>query len=326
MKYQGLRVVDRVSVIIPTYNAAEFIAEALDSVLAQTYDDLEVIVVDDGSQDSTADIVSEYAGVTLIRQSNSGAAAARNRALQEATGDYIAFLDADDLWLPDKTTTQVRFLSESGLKWCYCDSYFAWYGAREYVGSLSNVQGPRVGDVLVQYLSGNFSIPLPATMVKCEVFDHVGNFDETMRTVEHTDLWARIAVHYELGYVEQPLVVIRKRRDSLKETIDPTETGENARRMLQKVVALAPRRLEPVWNVLLANTFVREGKQLLRSGKIVQGRARFKLAIRQRPTSIQLYLYYLACFIEPLPKLFYILRWKLLHKRKPNLRPGWWVR
>src|SRR5690349_3602213 len=101
----------KVSVIIPTYNRAQFIARAVDSVLEQTYKDFEIIVIDDGSSDNTQEILKAYEGkIRYVYQQNKGISAARNRGIQEAKGEYIAFLDSDDVWKPEKLSVQVAIL------------------------------------------------------------------------------------------------------------------------------------------------------------------------------------------------------------------------
>lgn len=314
-----------VSVVLPAYNAASFIAEALDSVIAQTYGNLEIIVVDDGSTDDTRRVVSQYDEVKYVRQQRGGAGAARNRGIRHSHGKYVAFIDADDLWLPEKIERQVDLLRRSGLKWCYCDAYFSWYESEQVIGTLSNTQSVHQGDILVPYVLGRFSIPLPSTLVQRDVFEVVGYFDESLSTVEHTDLWARISVEYPIGYVDRPLVQIRKRFDSLKRTTDPEVTGENRRNMLDKIIRIAPERLEPLRKQLLATSYVREGKHFLRYGRISRARRSFREAIKLRPISLRVYLFWMACWIKPVPRLFYTVRWALLRDRKPNIHPGWWV-
>ena len=104
----------KISVVIPTYNCGALIPEALDSIFAQTFTDFEVIVVDDGSTDNTRDVVSRYReDIRYIYQNNKGVSAARNAGIKEARGQYIAFLDADDLWLPEKLASQMRVMTQS---------------------------------------------------------------------------------------------------------------------------------------------------------------------------------------------------------------------
>ena len=103
----------RVSVLIPTYNCARYLGEAIDSVLAQTFQDFEISVVDDGSTDDTARVVARYPRVRYIRKEHSGISVTRNAAVAAATGEIVAFLDADDLWTPDKLSKQVAYLDEN---------------------------------------------------------------------------------------------------------------------------------------------------------------------------------------------------------------------
>ena len=321
----GVKRLELVSVILPAYNAAPFVSDAIDSVLAQTYKNLELIVVDDGSTDDTEKAISRYNRIKFFHQQNSGAGAARNRGLYEAKGEYIAFIDADDLWLPEKIKLQVDYLQHSEFQWCYCDSYFSWFDSGKIIGNLSNTQGKYHNDILIPYVSGQFSIPLPSTLMKREVFENVGYFDESLRTEEHTDLWARIATKYPIGFIDVPLVEIRKRFDSLKGSTDPTITGNNRRKMLKKLISIAPERLLKIQKNLLTTSYIMEGKHLLRVGRISEARQCFGKAVKLSPFKINLYAFWAACLIEPIPKTFYKLRWRLLSSRKANIQPGWWI-
>src|SRR4030042_6253183 len=116
-----------VSVIIPTYNRADCVTKSIDSVLSQTYNDYEIIVVDDGSTDNTRQILQSYVDKCLIHyiyQDNAGCAAARNSGIRAAKGQWIAFLDSDDTWLPDKLAEQMQYLSETGLDVCFTNTTF----------------------------------------------------------------------------------------------------------------------------------------------------------------------------------------------------------
>ena len=120
-----MRMSELVSIIMPSYNTGRFIAETVRSVLAQTYTDWELIIVDDCSTDNTDEVIAEYLGDKRIRyiknERNSGAAVSRNRALREATGKWIAFLDSDDLWLPEKLEKQIAFMKENGYAFSYTE-------------------------------------------------------------------------------------------------------------------------------------------------------------------------------------------------------------
>lgn len=314
-----------VTVVLPAYNAASFIVDAIDSLLNQTYKDIEIIIIDDGSTDTTEKIVSGYKDIKYIRQKNSGVASARNRGILEATGKYIAFIDADDLWLPEKTSIQIDYLRQTGFKWCYCDSYFSWFGKNEVIGNLSNTQGIFQGNILIPYISNKFEIPLPSTVIERDVFQSVGLFDESLRTEEHTDLWSRIAIKYPIGYIDQPLVQIRKRFNSLSQTTSPEVTGKNRRFVLNKLINLAPKELSTHYNELMAISYRYEGTHFLRRGQISEARACFRKAIQFNPTTIRFYAFWLACLFKPVPNFFYKTRWYLLQNKRANLNAGWWV-
>lgn len=183
-----------VSIIIPTYNRAHLIGAALASVLAQTFSDFEIIVVDDGSTDDTGTAVCELSDsrIIYIKQENMGRSHARNSALRLAKGRYIAFLDSDDLYLPTKIGSQVTYLdSHPDIGMIYTSAYCIDYSGNaldeKYIASVS-------GEI---YKSIAFfrpvTITLPTVMVRREVFSAVGGFDEKMHRFEDTDMWRRIS-------------------------------------------------------------------------------------------------------------------------------------
>jgi len=219
----------QISVIIPTYNNARFIIEAVDSVLAQTYADFEIIVVDDGSSDNTQAVLAGYDGrLTYIYQENKGVAAARNRGSWAAQGNYLLFLDADDRIPANKLELQVPLLkanSHLGLVysgWQHIDET----GARV----LGEVRPNKQGHVLKDLLRRSFYFPIATALVRRECFERVGGFDEALRTAEDTDLWIRIAAAgYAFGYVDQPLFQYRLLSGSLSRNVADHARDEFAR-------------------------------------------------------------------------------------------------
>jgi len=195
-----------VSVIIPAYNAADYIREAVDSALSQTYGDFEVLVVDDGSTDDTPEILDLYGGrIRVIRQHNLKRAAACNRGAQEATGEWLAFLDADDVWLPNKLSRQVEKCGEYVIS--HTNSVFFGDGLREPVLKTS-ITPQFEGRVLARLLLGNF-ITGSSVMLRRDVFLGYDGFDPTYPCVQDWPLWLKICAEHELGYVEEPLVRYR---------------------------------------------------------------------------------------------------------------------
>jgi glycosyltransferase involved in cell wall biosynthesis len=194
-----------VSVIIPTHNRAWAIREAIDSVLAQNYTDSELIVVDDGSTDNTYQILLEYGNrITVIWQPNQGVSAARNRGIKEASGKFIAFLDSDDRWLPEKLTHQVDFFkSHPAALICQTEEIWIRNGVR--VNPKNRHKKPS-GSIFEPSLHLCLVSP-SAVMMKREIFDRVGLFDETLPACEDYDLWLRIACRYPVYLIDAQLII-----------------------------------------------------------------------------------------------------------------------
>ena len=186
-----------VSVIIPAYNAAEFIGETLASVAAQTFTDHEVVVVNDGSPD-TAELecaLERYpARLNYIKQENRGAAAARNTGLRAAKGEFVAFLDADDLWLPDFLARQLELLKSSKADVVYADALI--FGDSPLAGRTFMDTQPSRGEVTPENLLAVKVTVLTSTVLarKQPIFE-VGLFDENVRRGHDFDLWVRLAKH-----------------------------------------------------------------------------------------------------------------------------------
>ncbi len=189
-----------VSVVIPTYNSARYLPETLESVFSQTYKDIEVIVVDDGSTDNTAKRIESFRDrITFIQQINSGPAGARNRAIFVAKGKYIAFLDADDLWAPNKLELQLSHMESCPDVLMTCTDF----SRNEQPGVMKDsILGsyPHAcsGDIFNAILHGPFTAT-SSILVRTEALKRAGIFDPTLRGPEDTDLWLRIA---DLGRVD----------------------------------------------------------------------------------------------------------------------------
>lgn len=199
-----------VSIVIPTYNRAAFIGAAIKSVLGQSYPHFELIIIDDGSTDSTAEVVGSFSDPRLIyeQHENRGRSAARNRALIIARGQYIAFLDSDDEYLSDKLERQVAYMDthpEVGMV---------------YTSALCiDAAGEQLDHAYVASTEGNIyqdiaffqplTITLPTVMLRRGVLDEVGLFDEAMERFEDTDLWRRVAKRFRVGVIESPTCKLR---------------------------------------------------------------------------------------------------------------------
>jgi glycosyltransferase involved in cell wall biosynthesis len=204
--------VPRCSVVIPAYNAAGTLPDSLASVFAQTFTDYEIIVVDDGSTDSTAQILESYGDdLRVLRKPNEGRpAAARNRGVAQARGEYIAFLDADDLWRPEKLARQVELLDASpevGL--CFTAAAIIDEGGRELgINRCPSYARGRVYDLI----STRNVMVGSSVMVRRSAIEQVGAFDEELTSIENWELWIRVAREWEVDFVDEPLTAYRKHR------------------------------------------------------------------------------------------------------------------
>jgi glycosyltransferase involved in cell wall biosynthesis len=198
-----------VSVVIPTYNLARLLPEAVESVRAQSWPDLEIIVVDDGSTDETPQLLerlSREGGARCFRQENAGAAAARNRGIREARKSWIAFLDADDFWLAGKLAAQFEALeSRPSAAFSYTDVVLRGEGGAEAALECGTTDRP----LLPQLLAGNM-FATPTVVARRDCFERVGLFDARLRTGEDWDMWMRLAAHFECVRVARPLTTVRE--------------------------------------------------------------------------------------------------------------------
>ena len=201
----------RVSVIISTYNRAKLLGEAIDSVLSQSFQDVEIIVVDDGSTDDTRQQLEAFGErVQYLRLDHSGRPGyVRNRGIARARGEMLAFLDDDDFWYPTKLARQVELLDfkrELGL--VYCDAVLL-----ERDGSLSApvlATRHKRGERLFDELLAGCIIASDSVLLRRSLLDHVGLFDEALATSEDYDLWLRVARVCRSGCVDEPLLVVRR--------------------------------------------------------------------------------------------------------------------
>ena len=233
-----------VSVVMATYNRAAYIADAIRSVQSQEYDCVEIIVADDGSTDSTPEIVSQFGpSMTYLQLPHRGQpAATRNAALKTAQGEYVAFLDSDDLFLPGRLEEQVSALvkhPDAGL--AYSNGYFFRDHPGQPTGHVLDGLPTPSGEALADLLRGNFLAP-PVVLIRRNCLDTVGNFDERSEffAVEDYDLWLRIAARFPLIYVPGDVAAIRRHGESISRDVAALRTG--VIHVLAKLEASHPHR------------------------------------------------------------------------------------
>lgn len=286
-----------VSVIIPTYNRAGLIHETVDSVLAQTYRALEVIVVDDGSKDHTNQVIRSYGDKVVYRyKENGGQASARNLGIQIAQGQYIAFIDSDDLWTPHKLERQMDALLSSQYVWAYCDVEL--FQEQQILGRYSDSHQPYQHQIAHQLLLDNF-IASPSPIVSREVFEQVGYFDEDqqLRSREDWEMWLRIAAAYPVAYIREALARYRVHASNVTRQEDVLTLHRSQLKVLEKALTCASAVYTPVKQRAFAAQFIRTGRALWGQGDIKGARKMFAQAIHCYPLHMDSYFFWVATIV-----------------------------
>ena len=207
-----------VSVIIPTYNRRDKIAAAIESALGQTYNNLEIIIIDDGSSDNTYEILGKYGDkIRYIYQENRGVSSARNRGIKECSGDLVAFLDSDDQWLPEKIEKQIELLKANPcVSVVLCEYYFMYENGEIFGQSQRWRDFNEHGKIFNNILMNPAFVP-PSVLIYKQVLFDIGLFDETLKTAEDQDMMLKLASKYRFGLVEEPLFMCMREHEGLSQ-------------------------------------------------------------------------------------------------------------
>lgn len=242
-----------ISVVIPVYNGEKTIRETIESVINQTFGDFELIVIDDGSQDSTLDIVKSISDARLKVFSfpNEGLATSRNRGINLACGEYISFIDADDLWTPDKLEAQLKALQTHpqaavAYSWTDCIDESGQFCRR---GNHITVQG----NVYAQLLLTDFIENGSNLLIRSQAFQNVGCFNESLPAAEDWDMWLRLAAKYEFVVVPSPQVLYRLSATSMSANVVRQEAA--CLQVIEQAFAQAPDSLQHLKRPSLANLY-----------------------------------------------------------------------
>lgn len=218
-----------VDIIIPAYNAARYLPTAIESVSAQTFNDWRIVLVNDGSTDNTDEVVAPFLErlgprMLYIKQANRGLPAARNAAIQASTAEFLALLDADDVWLPCRLSDSIEALRQrpqAGLSYGLI-TYIDQNGqpGATFAGNRKNAEGNIAPSIYMRKVE----LPCPTITFRRACVDQVGLFDETMRATEDRDLWLRIALRYEVAFVPKVIAYYR---------LSPNSMSTDPHRMLQ---------------------------------------------------------------------------------------------
>lgn len=275
----------KVSVIIATHNRAELLRRAIASVLAQTFQDFEIIVADDASQDRTGEVVSSLGEPRLKylrHEENLGVANARNSAIRIASGAYLAFLDDDDEWLPGKLECQLAVLEKAAAS---VGAIYSGYQEVDRVTGqiLAEVLPSHRGKIFDTILRQDFLAPTSTILVRAECFERLGGFDAAISYGEDFDMWLRIAGDYDFEFVPRPLAKIQLHESGLTQNYGAIIAGTEAilekyREFFRKHVGIHSQRLEKL------------GLYYCLIGNLAKGRRLFCTAVKQNPLAIKSYI------------------------------------
>jgi len=279
--------VSTVSIIIPTFNRRNYITIALNSVLAQTYKDYEIVVIDDGSSDDTKEVLTPYRDtIRYFYQDNRGIPATRNRGIKEATGAYIAFLDSDDYWLPEKLERQLEYFGKNphcGMVATRCSSITPDGRVRK-----KNRPG-KSGWVLADLFKANF-IRTSSAVIRKECLEEVEFFDESLPECEEYDLWLRLAKQFQVGFIDEPLTVYTDNPHGIS-------TNSLAGR-LQRLKVLEKDYLkecipQALYRKRLANNYHYVARHYFNRGEKDEGKKYLRSALSLAPLNLKYVFYYI---------------------------------
>lgn len=324
----------KVSVVIPVYNCERYIGDAIRSVQAQTYPAAEIIVVDDGSSDGTRQALQPFAGsIRYLQQHHGGVGAARNLGVAHASGDLIAFLDADDLWLPEKLKLQTGYLREHpDYALVYTDmSMFDEAGilhpsVKQWLG-MTLPSGWIFKQLFAETLFAADSV-----MIRREYLQRVGSFDESLRSGEDYHMWLRLARHYQFGYIDRPLLMYRQHPGMTTRTLGSASALPDGvpweAVVIEKIVELYPEAVRELGastvRQRLARTHFFLGCRRLAENDHRQARQSLGRALRYWRWELRYHIFYLASLFTPaqLARLKRLVRKPQLAGPSPQARTG----
>ncbi len=243
----------KISVVIPAYNSEKTISYTIKSVLNQTFNDLELIVINDGSQDSTLEVITQIADsrIQVFSYPNAGGNVSRNRGLNHAVGEFVSFLDADDLWTPDKLESQLKALQENAT----AKVAYSW---TDYINENSEIvlSGTHLtanGDIYEKLLITNFLENGSNPLIYREALVELGGFDESLSAAQDWDMWLRLACKFDFVCVSSAQILYRISTNSVSSNLDRQEKA--CLQVLERAYKERPPALKQTWNLSLANLY-----------------------------------------------------------------------
>jgi len=265
-----------VSVVIPCYNVASYIGDTIESILSQTYKNIEIVIVDDGSSDDSKQVIEEYRkqnnNIELIVQKNSGVAIARNNGIRHSNGKYIALLDADDLFLNDNINQKVNFLLQhKNFKAVISDYYIFNKSQKEIIKILPFIN--LLQNIL--YFEGEGIAGSSNILLEKEIFYDVGLFNSKLSTSADKHMWIKIFSKYQIGYISQPLFMYRMHDKQMHKNIPLM--AHDWRIILQEIKEkkiLLPKDISynktyAIVNLIIAINFFSDKKYFMMLGSLI---------------------------------------------------------
>jgi len=302
----------KVSVVIPAYNNAKATVKTVESVLNQSYKNIEIIVVDDGSTDNTAGLLKTYADsgkIKYVYKDNAGACSTRNVGIGLASGEYIGLLDCDDLYLPEKVELSVKFFdSNPDCGFVHSAAYFIDDNdkiLREFSHRLSSMSKSMAKDLLLRDFICNSTVVL-----RKSCFDKVGLFDEEIFTPGDWDMWLRLAENYKAGYIDKPLVSYRVSSSYNLNHIDQVQKEELMvlKKRFSRNKTIGPQ----LQNRALSNLYYRCALSYILVGKFEEAKKELFLSIAKNKLNIISIILLVYCVLAP-KKLQSLARNKVFH-------------
>lgn len=289
-----------VSVVITSYNYGKYLASAVDSVLCQSMQDFEIVIIDDGSTDNTRDIAEVYLADSRIRyiyQANAGQPKAKNRGIEESAGTYIAFLDADDVWMPTKLEKQIALFEDAKVGVVYSRRTWIDPEGNKLPG---NERTLRRGKILDHIFIDNF-ICFSSSVVRRSLLEEGGYFDETLPMGIDYDLWIRLAARCNFDYVNEPLVKYRTGHANLSKNVG--RRYECAHKIMDKALNNPEIMAGMSWwipRLALADTWSNMAYYARKKGDFESAKSYYWKALSEIPLYINAWKGLLCCLIKKL--------------------------
>jgi glycosyltransferase involved in cell wall biosynthesis len=283
----------QISVVIPTFNRAELLTGAIRSVLNQTFQDFEVLIVDDGSSDTTPDVVKSFDDnrIHYVRHTAPrGGAAARNTGIARAGGEYVAFLDDDDEWFPHKLASQMAVMRRSEPE--VAAIYSGYFIVERATGRVCGRMTPKAkGDLSAELLANNPIGGTSCMLVKKDCLEKVGCFDESLPSFQDRDLWIRLSREFRFDYVEEPL---------LNYYVHPKKVWTNFDALLQGLeIMLAKYGTAVAFRKASSKRYLFCGIKLCERNEFTKGRRALRRAVALNPYALKPYFYLLLALLGP---------------------------